>query len=101
MFITIAAIEIKCGKMASIIESDSSGRIVIPKKVRQELGITPKTQLILTSNKKGQILIQVLDLDEISKRLEAELASTPVLELAQEIREAVNEKIRKAYPVTA
>ena len=43
----------------------------------------------------------MLDLDEISKRLEEELAGTPVLELAQEIREAVNEKIRKAYPVTA
>lgn len=87
--------------MASIIESDSSGRIVIPKKIRQELGITPKTQLILTSNKKGQILIQKLDLDEISKRLEEDLADTPVLELAQEIRDAVNEKVKKAYPVTA
>ena len=84
--------------MASIIESDSSGRIVIPKKVRQELGITPKTQLILTSNKKGQILIQKLDLDEITKRLEEELADTPVLELAKEIRDAVNEKVRKAHP---
>lgn len=84
--------------MASIIESDSSGRIVIPKKVRLELGITPKTQLILTSNKKRQILIQKLDLDEISKRLEMELADTPVLDLAQGIRDAVNEKIRKAHP---
>lgn len=97
MFNTFTAIEINRGKMASIIESDSSGRIVIPKKVRQELGITPKTQFILTSNKKGQILIQKLDLDEISKRLEEELADTPVLELAQEIRDAVNEKVRKAH----
>jgi len=87
--------------MASIIESDRSGRIVIPKKIRQELGITPKTPLILISNKKGQILIQKLDLDEISKRLEEELADTPVLELAQEIRDAVNEKVKKAYPVIA
>jgi len=84
--------------MASIIESDTGGRIVIPKKVRLELGITPKTQLILTSNKKRQILIQKLDLDEISKRLEMELADTPVLDLAQGIRDAVNEKIRKAHP---
>jgi len=87
--------------MASIIEFDSSGRILIPKKIRQELGITPKTQFILTSNDKGQIMLQKLDLDEISKRLEEELANTPVLELAQEIRDAVNEKIRKAYPIIA
>ena len=58
MLNTIAAILFIDGKMASIIESDSSGRVVIPKQVREELGITPKTQLILTSNKKGQIIIQ-------------------------------------------
>jgi AbrB family looped-hinge helix DNA binding protein len=43
--------------MTSVIEPDSSGRVVIPKQVRDELGITPKTQLLLTSNQKGQIII--------------------------------------------
>lgn len=98
LFNTIAAIDNNRGKMSSIIKSDSSGRIVIPKKVRQELGITPKTQFILTCNKNGQIMIQKLDLEEITKRLEEELTDTPVLELAKEIRDAVNEKVRETHP---
>ena len=101
IFNTITANENNCGKMASILESDNSRRIVIPKQIREELGITPKTQLILTSNKKGQIIIQKIDIEEITKRLETELADTPVLELAQEIRDAINEKARKTHPSTA
>ncbi len=85
--------------MASIIESDSSGRIVIPKKIRNELGITPKTQFLLTSNDKGQILLQKLDLEELAKRLETELVKTPVLELAQEIRDEINDKVRKSHSI--
>ncbi len=85
--------------MASIIESDSSGRIVIPKKIRNELGITPKTQFLLTSNDKGQILLQKLDLEELAKRLETELVNTPILELAQEIRDEINDKVRKNHPI--
>ena len=101
MLNTIAAILFIDGKMASIIESDSSGRVVIPKRVREELGITPKTQLILTSNKKGQIIIQKIDISEIAKRLEEELADTPVHMIAQEIRDEINEKARKAIQDTA
>ena len=85
--------------MASIIESDSSGRIVIPKKIRNELGITPKTQFLLTSNDKGQILLQKLDLEELAKRLETELVNTPILELAQEIRDEINDKVRKSHSI--
>lgn len=89
------------GKMASVIEPDGSGRVVIPKKVRDELGITSETQLLLTSNQKGQIIIQKLDLEEITKRLEDELAETQVKQLAQEIRNEINEKARQAIPDTA
>jgi len=86
--------------MASVIEPDGSGRVVIPKKVRDELGITSKTQLLLTSNQKGQIIMQKLDLEEITKRLEEELADTQVKQLAQEIRDEINEKARQAIPDT-
>ncbi|MCW4013877.1 MAG: AbrB family transcriptional regulator [Candidatus Bathyarchaeota archaeon] len=89
------------GKMASVIEPDGSGRVVIPKKVRDELGITSETQLLLTSNQKGQIIIQKLDIEEITKRLEEELAETQVKQLAQEIRDEINEKARQALPDTA
>lgn len=84
--------------MAVIVESDDSGRIVIPKKIREELGITGKTQFILTKNNRGQILIQKLEVEEIAKRLREELKDTPVEDLARGIREEINERVKKTYP---
>ena len=87
--------------MAAVVESDSSGRIVIPKKLRDSLGIKGKTQFLLTTTEKGQILIQKLDIDEIAARLDEELRDIPVEEYAKQIRDEVNEKVRQAYPDTA
>ena len=71
---------------------------MIPKKIREELGITGKTQFILTKNNRGQILIQKLDVEEIAKRLREELKDTPVEDLARGIKEEINERIKKTYP---
>jgi AbrB family looped-hinge helix DNA binding protein len=83
--------------MASIVEADGSGRIVIPKKIRDEFGISGRTQFLITSNGKGQILLQRIDVEEIARRLEEELADTPVEELAESIRKEINEKIRSRH----
>lgn len=85
--------------MASIVESDSSGRIVIPKKIRDQIGINPKTQLLLTTNKKNQILLQKLDIEEIAQKLKDELKDTAIEETSKKIREEINEKVRKAHPI--
>jgi len=66
--------------MASIVESDSSVRIVIPKKICDQLGINPKTQLLLTTNMENQILLQKLDIEEIAQKLKDELKDTPIEE---------------------
>lgn len=84
--------------MATIVESDRSGRIVIPKKIRDEFGISERTQFLLTSNERGQILLQKIDVEDIARRLEAELADTPVEELAESIRREINEKIGSRLP---
>ena len=84
--------------MAIIVESDGSGRIVIPKKIRDEFGITGRTQFLLTSNEKGQILLQKIDVEEMARRLEEELSETPVEELAESIRKEINEKIGSRIP---
>jgi len=84
--------------MATIVESDASGRIVIPKKIRDEFGIMGRTQFLLTSNEKGQILLQKIDVEEIARRLEEELADTPVEALAESIRNEINEKIGSRHP---
>jgi len=85
------------GKMAEIVEVDKSGRIVIPKKLREEIGIKAKTRLILTK-RDGNLTLTPLDVDEIARRLEAELKDVDVEGIAQEIRREINDKIRKQHP---
>lgn len=93
-FIYHFAITQTSGIMVSLVESDGSGRIVIPKRIREEHGITGRTQFLLSSNEKGQIILQKIDIEEMALRLQEDLRDVPVEELAQSIRKEINDKIR-------
>jgi AbrB family looped-hinge helix DNA binding protein len=83
--------------MAEIVDVDKAGRIVLPKRLRDEMHINEKTRLILT--KRGDKLIMMrLDVDEIAQRLEAELRGVNVEEIAYSIRREINAKIAKEHP---
>ena len=84
--------------MAEIVESDESGRIVIPKSIRKELGIGKKTKFIITKRKEGQILLQKIDFEEMSRRLEEELEGVKVEEIAASVRKEINAKIAREHP---
>ncbi len=84
--------------MAEIVEVDKSGRIVIPKRVRKDLGIKEKTKFILARRGEGQILLQKLDVEKIAQRLETELAGKDIDAITEAVRKEINEKIRKRYP---
>jgi AbrB family looped-hinge helix DNA binding protein len=84
--------------MAEIVEVDKSGRIVIPKRLRKDLGIKEKTKFILARRGEGQILLQKLDVEKIAQRLEAELAGKDIDAITEVVRKEINEKIRKRYP---
>ena len=84
--------------MVAIVETDKSGRIVIPKKFRDELGITDKTRFILTVNGRDQLLLQKIDVEEIARRLEEELKGKAIDTIADSIEKEVNEKIKIYYP---
>ncbi len=79
-----------------MVESDGSGRIVIPKRIRDEFGIKGRTQFLLSSNEKGEIILQKIDVEEMASRLQEELKDVPVEALAQSIRKEINEKIRSS-----
>ena len=91
-------IYLSSGIMAEIVEVDKSGRLVIPKKLRKELGIKEKTKFILAKKGQGQILLQKLDVDEIAARLEKELSRTDIDAIVRELRKEINEKVRTKYP---
>ncbi len=97
MFIYHFTITQISGIMVSLVESDGSGRIVIPKRIRDEFGIKGRTQFLLTSNGKGQITLQKIDVEEMARRLQEELRDVPVEELAQSIRKEINDKIRSRH----
>ena len=84
--------------MAEIVEVDKSGRIVIPKRLRKDLGIKEKTKFILARRGEGQILLQKLDVEKIAQRLETELAGKDIDAITEAVRKEINEKIRTKYP---
>lgn len=86
------------GKMVEIVESDKSGRIVIPKSLREELDIREKTKFILTKRGKGQLLLQKIDVEEMARRLEKELAGKDIDAIVEAIRKEINEKIKAYHP---
>ena len=84
--------------MAEIVEADKSGRIVIPKSLREELNIREKTRFILTKRGEGQLLLQKIDIKEIARRLEEELAGKDIDAIVEAIRKEIDEKIKVRYP---
>jgi AbrB family looped-hinge helix DNA binding protein len=84
--------------MAQVVEMDVSGRIVIPKNVREELKIKGGTKFILANRGEGQLLLQKLDVDEIARKLEDELAGRDVDAIVRSVRKEINRKIKARYP---
>ena len=80
--------------MVSLVESDASGRIVIPKRIRDEHGITGRTQFLLTSNGKGQITLQKIDVEEMARCHQDLRTDYTEEELAESIGREINGKIR-------
>ena len=84
--------------MAEIVEVDKSGRIVIPKRLRKDLGIKEKTKFILARRGEGQILLQKLDVEKIVQTLENELVGKDIDAITEAVRKEINEKIKTRYP---
>ena len=84
--------------MTEVVESDKSGRIVIPKSLREELNMKENTRFILTKRGEGQLLLQKIDVEEIARRLEEELTGKDIDAIVKAIRKEINEKIKVDYP---
>ena len=78
-----------------------TGRIVIPKNVREELEIGERTKLLLTKWGEGRLLLQKLDVEELANRLEEELKGRDIDAIAQQIRKETDERIKTLYPDSA
>jgi AbrB family looped-hinge helix DNA binding protein len=85
------------GIMAEIVEVDNAGRIVLPKRLREEMGIKGRTRLVLTQ-RGNKVIMMRLDVDEIARKLEEELSEIDVEKVAESVRREINAKITKEHP---
>src|SRR4030042_4903345 len=90
-------IENMIGKMAEIVEVDKAGRIVLPKRLRAEMGIRERTRLMLLK-RDGRLTVIPQDVDEIARRLEKELEGVDVKEIAASVRREINAKMAREHP---
>lgn len=83
--------------MAEVVSADKSGRLVIPKLLREELGIEGGTKFLISSSENGRVLLQKLNINEIASRLESEL-KVDIDSAVKKVRKEIDEKARKRYP---
>ena len=77
---------------------DKVGRIVLPKEIRERLGIDEKTKLLVAGVRGDTIILKKIDVREMAKRLEADLKDVDLTTLLKKVRDETNEKVRRAYP---
>jgi len=83
--------------MAEIVSIDKAGRIVIPKSIRESLGIIQGTKFILAEGDSGRIFLQKFNINEIATRLEKETKGKDIDAMVKKIRKEINEKLKKRY----
>jgi AbrB family looped-hinge helix DNA binding protein len=84
--------------MVEIVKIDRSGRVVIPKSIRKELGMEKEGQFILSTRGKNRLFLQKLDVESLARELEEELAGKDVDAIVRTVRKEINEKIKARYP---
>jgi AbrB family looped-hinge helix DNA binding protein len=83
--------------MTEVVSIDKAGRLVIPKSIRDSLGIKGGTKFIVAQGEHGRLFLQKLNIEEIAERLQEEMDSKDVDAIVKRIRKEVNEKVKKKY----
>lgn len=84
--------------MAEIVKIDRSGRLVIPKNIRRELGIKREDHLLLSISGKNGLQLQKLDVESLAKGLKEELAGKDIDAIVRSVRKELDAKIKALYP---
>jgi AbrB family looped-hinge helix DNA binding protein len=84
--------------MAELVSVDRAGRVVIPKAIRDAVGIGAGAKLLVAAAEEGRVVFQKLDVDAIASRLGKELTGKDVDAIVRKVREEIRVRIRRAYP---
>lgn len=83
--------------MTEVVSIDKAGRLVIPKSIRDSLGIKGGTKFIITEGEHGRLFLQKLNIEEIAERLHKEMDKKDVEAVVKRIRKEVNDKVKRRY----
>lgn len=76
---------------------DKAGRLIIPARIRKQMNIDADTKFLLVSTG-NKILLEKMDLTDIARRLQNELENVDIDKIISNVREEMNERIRKEKP---
>jgi len=79
----------------SVTKIDRAGRVVIPKEIRQRMGLKEDTTLLVADATDEIVVLKKLDVKELAKRLRQELKEIDVEAIGRRIEEESNEQARK------
>jgi AbrB family looped-hinge helix DNA binding protein len=80
-----------------VVSVDKSGRVVLPKDIREKIGITKDSKLLVMDIGEDKILLKKLDRDAIAKRLKEELRNIDIERISKEVRDEVDGEIKKEW----
>src|SRR5207302_3971694 len=83
--------------MTKIVSVDPSGRIRIPKAIRELAGFTERTKLLVIAEE-GRAVLQKLDADSLAARIGKELIGKDVDAVIRNVRPETRARVRKVYP---
>ncbi|MGI0080149.1 MAG: AbrB/MazE/SpoVT family DNA-binding domain-containing protein [Nitrososphaerales archaeon] len=81
----------------AITKIDKSGRVVIPKEIRQRAHLTEDTALLVTDTSGQIVVLKKLDVKELANRLRQELKGVDVEAIGRRIEDESNERARKQH----
>lgn len=86
------------GRMVeAVTRIDRSGRVVIPKEIRERMGLKEDTTLLVADATDEIVVLKKLDVKELAKRLRQELKGVDVEAIARRVEEESNEQARKEH----
>ena len=83
--------------MTDVVTIDKTGRLVIPKSMRDELDISEGTKFLITPSKGGRIMLQKFDLNEIASKLEKEMKHVDIDAIVEGVKKDINKMGRSRY----
>ena len=81
----------------SVTKIDKAGRVVIPKEIREKMGLAQDTTLLVTEAADDIVVLKKLDVKGLASKLRQELKGVDVEGIAKRVEKGSNEQARKEF----